>query len=188
MTDPHDNLRIGIIGGTGLGDALIQSLDARGMQTHTPSTPFGDPSSPIVTGDYHGVPVAILLRHGPGHVLNPAQVPYRANVFALKSLGCTHLVASGATGSLREDIAPGDLVLCDQLIDRTSGRPSTFYEHAAVHVEFAGFYTLVDKFIRKIPFPFLLGPSPVWIQFFLKTLYRLLLGNTRISNAIIPTV
>src|SRR5262249_7449393 len=70
-------------------------------------------------------------------VLNPAAVPARANIFALKMLGCTHLVASGATGSLRERIRPGDLVICDQAIDKTDGRPRTFYEHAAVHVEFA---------------------------------------------------
>jgi 5'-methylthioadenosine phosphorylase len=129
--------RIGIIGGTGLGDALDSGLDAGDRRTHDVPTPFGRTSSPVVTGTYEDVPVALLQRHGPGHLLNPAGVPYRANIYALKAVGCTHVIASGATGSLREDIHPGDLVLCDQLIDRTVARPRTFYERAAVHVEFA---------------------------------------------------
>ena len=84
-----------------------------------------------LTGRFGEVAIALLKRHGDGHHLSPAAVPYRANVYALKALGCTHLVASGATGSLRQEIAPGDLVLCDQLIDRTGGRERTFYERAA---------------------------------------------------------
>ena len=129
--------RVGLIGGTGLGEALQSRMDVAEMRTERVETPFGAPSGPILTGSLDGVPVAILARHGDGHVLNPAAVPYQANVFALKSLGCTHVVASGATGSLREEIRPGDLVLCDQLIDRTVARPRTFYDGAAVHVEFA---------------------------------------------------
>jgi 5'-methylthioadenosine phosphorylase len=80
--------------------------------------------------------VVFLARHGPGHLLNPSHVPYRANIFALKALGCTHILASGAVGSLREDYRPRDLVILDQVIDQTR-RPATFYEHAAVHVAFA---------------------------------------------------
>lgn len=131
------DLRIGIIGGTGLGEALADGMDADEPQTHDLVTPFGAPSAPIVTGRIGDVPIALLQRHGEGHVLNPKAIPARANIFALKSLGCTHIIASGATGSLREEISPGDLVICDQLIDKTDGRPRTFYEHAAVHVEFA---------------------------------------------------
>ena len=126
-------MRIGIIGGSGLGDAL----GAEKGRAEFPNTPFGKPSSPIVLADWQGVEIAILQRHGPGHVLNPSRVPYRANIFALKSLGVTHIVASGATGSLREDIHPGDLVIADQVIDKTSKRDNTFYEGAAVHVEFS---------------------------------------------------
>ncbi len=131
------DLRIGIIGGTGLGEALADGMDADELQTHDLVTPFGTPSAPIVTGCFCDVAIALLQRHGEGHVLNPKAIPARANVFALKSLGCTHILASGATGSLREEISPGDLVICDQLIDKTDGRPRTFYERGAVHVEFA---------------------------------------------------
>ncbi len=67
----------------------------------------------------------LLARHGPGHVLNPSQVPFRANIFALKMLGCTHILASGAVGSLREEFAPRSLVIPSQIIDRTSRRPAT---------------------------------------------------------------
>jgi len=129
----RDTLRIGIIGGSGLGEALA----GQSGQSVEPQTPFGPPASPIVLTTLHGIEVAILQRHGPGHIFNPTHVPYRANIFALKSLGVTHIIASGATGSLREHIAPGDLLIADQVIDKTSKRDNTFYEHAAVHVEFA---------------------------------------------------
>ena len=125
--------RIGIIGGSGLGEALgTEQGESRSVDT-----PFGAPSSPIVVTQWHGVEIFILQRHGPGHVLNPTQVPYRANVFALKKLGVTHIIASGATGSLRDEIKPGDLVLPDQLIDKTHQRVGTFYDRAAVHIELA---------------------------------------------------
>jgi 5'-methylthioadenosine phosphorylase len=126
--------RLGIIGGSGLGDAL-------GTLTHGTShqveTPFGRTSGPIVTGELSGVPVALLSRHGEGHLLPPAKVPYRANLFALKQLGATHLVTTSAVGSLREAIAPRDLVVPHQLIDRTFRREGTFFEDLAAHVEFA---------------------------------------------------
>ena len=126
--------RLGIIGGTGLGEAL--GGVARGI-THELDTPFGKPAGPIVTAELDGIPVALLSRHGPGHLFNPSSVPYRANVHALKQLGVTHLLASTAVGSLREEIRPGDLVLPDQIIDRTHRRPSTFFDDLAVHVELA---------------------------------------------------
>ena len=126
-------VKIGLIGGSGLGQALAQengeSIDVE--------TPFGTPSSPLLKTSWNDVDLVILQRHGPGHTLQPSQVPYRANVFALKKLGVTHIVATGATGSLREDIRPRDLVLTDQVLDRTRSRQHTFYERAAVHVEFA---------------------------------------------------
>ena len=126
-------IRIGLIGGTGLGEAL----GAEDGERRQVETPFGQPSSAITLCQWHGTEIAILQRHGPGHLLNPSQVPYRANVYALKSLGVTHIVASGATGSLRDQIKPGDLVVADQVIDKTHKRNSTFYDSAAVHVEFA---------------------------------------------------
>lgn len=132
----QQDVRIGIIGGSGLGEAL-EGEAGEGGKTHTLDTPFGRPSSPIVETAWHGVPVFLLQRHGAGHVLNPTAVPNRANLFALKSLGVTHVLASGACGSLREQIHPGELAILDQVIDRTYTRSNTFYEHAAVHVEFA---------------------------------------------------
>jgi 5'-methylthioadenosine phosphorylase len=126
-------IKIGIIGGTGLGDAL----GAEDGHRYGLSTPFGDPSSQILETKWAGIELAILQRHGEGHRYNPSTVPYRANIFALKQIGCTHVLASGATGSLRKRIKPRDLVIADQIIDKTHQRASTFYEHAAVHVEFA---------------------------------------------------
>lgn len=128
-------LRIGLIGGSGLGEAL--SAHGEAARRHEIDTPFGRPSDAIVETAWDGVTVFLLSRHGPGHLLNPARVPYRANLYALKSLGCTHVLATGAVGSLREEYKPTDLVIPDQVIDRTHQRETTFFDHAAVHVEFA---------------------------------------------------
>ncbi len=127
-------LKVGVIGGSGLGQLLGDA--AAGGRRHAVDTPFGPPSDAVVEVEWAGVPVLLLSRHGPGHLLNPSRVPYRANVFALKSLGCTHVIATGAVGSLREEFKPRDLVLPDQVIDQTAQRPSTFYDAAAVHVGF----------------------------------------------------
>lgn len=127
--------RIAIIGGSGLGQAFAQQ--AAGEQVEM-ETPFGLPSGPILLTRWQGVDIAFLSRHGPGHLLNPSAVPYRANIYALKKLGVTHVLSSGATGSLREEIAPGHLVICDQVIDKTVRRESTFFDRGIVaHVEFA---------------------------------------------------
>ena len=125
---------VGVIGGTGLEDALGTLGEGEALEV---DTPFGRPSSSIVRTRVGGVEVALLKRHGDGHLLNPSQVPYRANVFALKSLGVTHILATGAVGSLREELAPRHLVIPDQVIDRTFRRPATFFEELAVHVELA---------------------------------------------------
>jgi 5'-methylthioadenosine phosphorylase len=126
---------IGLIGGTGLGEALFGETHA---EEHEVDTPFGQPSGPLRIVNWHGLEVALLARHGGGHVLNPSQVPYRANIYALKSLGVTHIIASGAVGSLREEIKPRDLVIVDQVIDKTYRRTPTFFDDGlAVHVEFA---------------------------------------------------
>ena len=125
---------LGIIGGTGLGEAL----GALGQgEVREVDTPFGRPSGPVTLTELAGVPVALLSRHGEGHMLNPSQVPYRANIYALKALGVTHVLASGAVGSLREEVAPRHLVIPDQIIDRTYRRAGTFFEDLAVHVELA---------------------------------------------------
>jgi 5'-methylthioadenosine phosphorylase len=129
-----DEIKIGLIGGSGLGHALVGLTDGT---RHDVNTPFGRPSDRILETRWGDLPVLILNRHGPGHTLNPSQVPYRANLFALKQLGCTHVLASGAVGSLREEFQPRHLVIPDQLIDKTTRRAGTFFDNAAVHVEFA---------------------------------------------------
>lgn len=127
--------RLGIIGGSGLGQALARQTDG---ESHDIDTPFGTPSAPIITTELEGVPIAFLARHGQGHTLNPSSVPYQANIYALKQLGVTHIIASGAVGSLVEEIAPRDLVIPDQVIDKTFKRPNSFFDgHLAVHVDFA---------------------------------------------------
>ncbi len=127
------NVKIGLIGGSGLGKAVSSD----GATRHDLDTPFGKPSDSIIETEWSGLPVLFLNRHGPGHLLNPTQVPYRANLFALKQLGVTHILATGAVGSLREEYKPRHLVIPDQIIDKTHQRPATFYDHAAVHAEFA---------------------------------------------------
>ena len=96
------------------------------------STPYGEPSSQLVLGTIADVPVVILSRHGPGHSINPTNVNYRANIWALKEEGCTHILAATACGSLRERIAPGHFVFPDQFIDRTTKRISTFFNGSDV--------------------------------------------------------
>jgi len=127
---------IGLIGGTGLGQALSTEIKGQPCEVETP---FGPPSAPIIRGRWHGVEIAFLPRHGPAHTIPPSAVPFRANIYALKALGVTHILASGATGSLREEIRPRDLVVPDQVIDRTTRRVGTFFDQpgVAVHVEFA---------------------------------------------------
>ncbi len=126
---------VGIIGGTGIGEALQAEL---GGETIRMDTPFGTPSSNPIVANCNGVRVAFLSRHGDGHRYNPSNVPYRANIWAMKKLGAQTVLASGAVGSLRQDIEPGDVVVCDQIIDQTYRRESTFFDEGfVVHVEFA---------------------------------------------------
>ena len=129
-----DGIKVGLVGGSGFGAALAAQTEGR---RHEIQTPFGPPSDVIIESNWDGVPVFFVSRHGPGHILHPSQVPYRANIFALKQLGCTHVIASGAVGSLREEFRPRDLVVPEQVIDKTHRRVGTFYDAAAVHTEFA---------------------------------------------------
>lgn len=127
---------VGIIGGTGLGDILAEHITDQ--TTIDSDTPFGKPSSAIITGTIGKNRIAFLNRHGPGHIYNPSNVPYKANIFALKKLGVTSLIASGAVGSLQETIHPRDLIIPDQFIDKTFKRPNTFFDDfGAVHCEFS---------------------------------------------------
>lgn len=127
---------IGIIGGTGLGDALAEQMnDAEFCDV---DTPFGKPSTAILVGKFGKKNIAFLNRHGKGHKLSPSEVPFAANIFALKKLGVRTVLSSGAVGSLREQIAPGDLVIVDQFIDKTYKRTNSFFAgFGAVHCEMA---------------------------------------------------
>lgn len=130
------NVVIGLIGGTGLGHALAGEITGDLIEVETP---FGRPSAPILRGKWHGAEVAFLPRHGRQHTFPPTAVPYRANIYALKSVGVTHIIASGATGSLREELRPRELVIPDQVIDRTCRRAGSYFDEPglAVHVEFS---------------------------------------------------
>ena len=128
---------LAVIGGSGLYE--IPGLGD--PQEHNATTPFGNPSAPIVTGDLEGQQVAFLARHGIGHHISPSEINYRANIFALKSLGVERIVSISACGSLREDFAPGDIVIPDQLFDFTRGRKRTFFEDGFVaHISVADPY------------------------------------------------
>ena len=125
--------RIGVIGGSGLYE-LEGLTDVREVRV---DTPFGPPSDALITGRLGDAELVFLPRHGRGHRLTPSAVPYRANIWALKQLGVGWVLSVSAVGSLREDIAPGHLVVVDQFIDRTRGRPSTFFGDGCVaHVQF----------------------------------------------------
>jgi 5'-methylthioadenosine phosphorylase len=117
-------MKIGIIGGSGLEKLdVFQNAKEIIMETR-----FGKPSSPIIWGKIDGVDVFIISRHGRKHTIMPSNVNYRANISALKKLGCTHILATTACGSLKESIKPGDFVILNQFIDRTTKRISTFFD------------------------------------------------------------
>lgn len=120
--------KVAIIGGSGLYE--MPGIEITEEKTLT--TPFGQPSTPILVGKLEGVSVAFLARHGVGHQLNPSEINYRANIYALKSLGVERIVGISACGSLREDYVPGDIVIPDQLFDFTRGRARTYFEEGLV--------------------------------------------------------
>lgn len=125
---------IAIIGGSG----LYHMAGLVNAQEYNLDTPFGKPSAPIIVGSLNGVRMAFLARHGIGHHITPTEVPYRANIFALKSLGVERLISISACGSLREDYAPGDIVIPDNIFDHTKNRTRTFFgEGLVAHVSVA---------------------------------------------------
>ncbi len=127
---------IGIIGGTGLGDTLAGYMTT--AEHHEIDTPFGKPSTTVLVGKIEQRKVAFINRHGAGHKLSPGEVPFAANIFALKKLGARTIIGSGAVGSLSDKIAPGDLVVVDQFIDKTFRRTGSFFtSYGAVHCEMA---------------------------------------------------
>jgi 5'-methylthioadenosine phosphorylase len=114
---------IAIIGGSG----LYHMSDLQNAAEHNIDTPFGKPSAPIVVGTLEGMRVAFLARHGIGHHITPTEVPYRANIYALKLLGAERIISISACGSLREDYAPGDIVIPDNIYDNTKDRARSFF-------------------------------------------------------------
>jgi len=125
---------IGIIGGTGLYDPkLLKNLEEIALQT-----PYGSPSDKITVGELQGRKIAFLPRHGKNHTIRPTDVNSRANIFALKKLGVQHMLASSTVGSLREEYEPGNIVVVDQFIDRTTRREQSFYTEGKVcHISVA---------------------------------------------------
>lgn len=127
----ENKIALGIIGGSGLYE--MEGLE--NIERIPVDTPFGKPSSEVIVGTLEGLPVGFLARHGVGHIHTPSEVNYRANIFALKLLGATKVVSISACGSLREDFAPGNIVIPDQLFDYTKGRKSSFFgNHFVAHI------------------------------------------------------
>jgi len=125
---------IGVIGGSGLYN--MEGFDL--VEEKKVSTPFGEPSDKIIIGKLGSKQVAFLPRHGRGHKYSPSVINYRANICALKMLGVQQIISVSAVGSLKEGIAPGDLVIVDQFIDRTRSRANTFFDGGIVaHISFA---------------------------------------------------
>jgi 5'-methylthioadenosine phosphorylase len=126
-------IKIGIIGGSGLDDPKLldnyQELDG--------SNKFGQPSSKLISGQLNGAEVVFLSRHGQGHTISPTDVPFLANALALKEAGCTHVLATTACGSLKEEIKPGDFVFVDQFIDFTKHRILTVFKDKIIHAPMA---------------------------------------------------
>ncbi len=128
-----DSIKIGIIGGSGLYNMeALQDVEERRIDT-----PFGEPSDAFIIGTLDGTRVAFLPRHGRGHLLLPTELPYRANIYAMKSLGVDYILSASAVGSLQDEMKPVDMVIPDQFIDRTKHRASTFFgEGIIAHIGF----------------------------------------------------
>ena len=132
MAAVNDSAKVGVIGGSGFYELLDNAREV------AIDTPFGTPSDSYFLGDIDGVPVAFLPRHARGHRILPGEVNYRANIWGMKALGVHYVLSASAVGSLREELKPLDIVVPDQLFDRTKARPSTFFgDGVVVHMGFA---------------------------------------------------
>ncbi len=155
---------IGVFGGSGFYE-FLESVEEVEV-----ATPFGEPSAPPVIGEVGGKRVAFLPRHGRRHELPPAQIPYRANVWAMKELGVRRIIGPCASGALRADLALGEFVVCDQFVDRTTGRADTFYEGpVTTHVSAADPYCpdlrrILAETARELGIPVRDGGTVVVIQ------------------------
>lgn len=124
-----NNKVIGIIGGSGLDNPkILKNISEKNINTL-----YGNPSDKLIIGEIESQKVVLLARHGRRHNIPPHKIPFRANIWALKEEGCTHILATSACGSLREEIKPGDLIFLDQFIDFTKQRSSTFFDNSVVH-------------------------------------------------------
>ncbi len=134
MLGTPSDIKIGVIGGSGLYDMdELTNIDEIFIKT-----PFGSPSDAYILGDLQGIKIAFLPRHGRGHLLLPSEINYQANIFGFKLMGITHVISITAVGSLQEPISPLDIVIPNQLVDRTIQRKSTFFgEGMAAHISFA---------------------------------------------------
>lgn len=143
--------RLAVIGGTGLSKLVnLENVSKRVIKT-----PYGEPSSPVTLGQLNGVDIVFMARHGYGHTIPPHRINYRANIWALKEVGITDVVAVAAVGSINRSMPPASLVLPDQLIDYTWGRVSTYFEddlENVTHIDFTTPYTtkLRDKIKRSM--------------------------------------
>ena len=130
---------LAIIGGSGLTHLANLAVSRRELVR----TPYGEPSGPLTLGQISGRPTIFLARHGYGHTIPPHEVNYRANIWALKEMGATEIIAVASVGCIRDDLKPGDIVIPDQIIDYTSGRRSTFHEGencTVTHIDFTDPY------------------------------------------------
>ena len=135
MLERKDLADIGVFGGSGFYELLSD------VSQHEVQTPYGPPSDTLAIGTHQDVRVAFLARHGRGHRYPPHQINYRANVWAMASVGVTRILGPSAAGSLQPDVKPGDFVVCDQFVDRTTGRAATFYDGPpVVHISTADPY------------------------------------------------
>ncbi|MFN0118017.1 MAG: S-methyl-5'-thioadenosine phosphorylase [Elusimicrobiota bacterium] len=130
----QEKISIAVIGGSG----VYQIEGMKVLREFFPNTPFGKPSDPITIGSYNGVQCAFLPRHGKGHRYLPSEIPQQANFYALKMLGVEYVIGISACGSLKQELPPRHFIVPDQIIDRTKGRPSTFFGNGIVaHISFA---------------------------------------------------
>ena len=147
--DPYnlEKARLGIIGGSG----LYQIENLENTVELSLDTPYGRPSEKLLIGNLNGMEVVFLARHGKNHTLNPSEIPYKANIWALRSLGVRWLISASAVGSLQESIKPCDIVIPDQFIDRTHQRPLTFFSNGVVaHISMANpFCNMLSKILTE---------------------------------------
>uniref|UniRef100_H2YTP4 S-methyl-5'-thioadenosine phosphorylase n=1 Tax=Ciona savignyi TaxID=51511 RepID=H2YTP4_CIOSA len=141
-----ENVKIGIIGGTGLESFELFEMNC----TKTVNTPYGSPSSELICGTLHGVDCIIIARHGKVHDIMPSDINNRANLYALKEEGCTLVLATTACGSLRAEYEPTDFAILDQFIDRTTKRDSTFYDGKPGHLKGVCHISMRNPFSEKL--------------------------------------